>query len=111
MGYKSVKAAYLFGSYEEGKPNKNSDLDLAILLEEDYDQMIKVDILTDLTRNNFDNVDLIILNNASLLLKYEVIKHNKLIYCREDFNFSSYYSRIVRLFLDSNHIFRYRECI
>ncbi len=98
--YNEIKAAYLFGSYAEEEQNRNSDLDIGILLAEDYNKMIKLDILTKLTQNNFDNVDLVIINNASILVKYEVIKHNKLIYCRNDFDFSVYYSKITRLFLD-----------
>jgi predicted nucleotidyltransferase len=98
--YEEIKAAYLFGSYAEGKENINSDLDIGILLDEDYDKMIKLDILTELSQNNFDNIDLVILNEASILLKYQVIKHNQLIYCREDFDFRSYFSKTVRFFLD-----------
>ena len=46
-GYNEIKAAYLFGSYADGKQNKNSDLDMGILLEEEYNKMIKLDILTE----------------------------------------------------------------
>lgn len=98
--YNGIKAAFLFGSYAESKQNSNSDIDLGILLDEDYDKMIKLDLLTKLTQNNFDNVDLVIINNASILVKYEVIKHNNIIYYRKDFDYTSYYSKVVRLFLD-----------
>ena len=98
--YNKIKAAYLFGSCATGKQNRNSDLDIGILLAEDYDEMIKLDILTKLTKSNFDNVDLVIINNVSILVKYEVIKHNQLIYCKEDFDSSAYFSKIIRLFLD-----------
>ncbi|MFW6001691.1 MAG: type VII toxin-antitoxin system MntA family adenylyltransferase antitoxin [Halanaerobium sp.] len=98
--YNQIKAAYLFGSYAEGRENKKSDLDLGILLDENYNKMIKLDILSKLSENNFDDVDLVILNTASILLKYEIVKHNQLIYCREDFDFSSYFSKTVRFFLD-----------
>jgi len=99
-GYNEIKAAYLFGSYADGKQNKNSDLDMGILLDEEYNKMIKLDILTELTQNNFDNIDLVVINNASILVKYEIVKHNRLIYCRNDFDFSAYYSKVVRLYLD-----------
>lgn len=98
--YNNIKAAYLFGSYAEGKENKNSDIDIGILLGENADEMVKIKILTTLTENNFDNIDLVIINKASILVKYEIIKHNKLIYSRNDFNSAAYYSKIVRFFLD-----------
>ena len=65
--YGEIKAAYLFGSYAEGKENVNSDLDNGILLDENYDKMIKLDILTELSQNNFDNIDLVIINDTSKL--------------------------------------------
>ncbi len=99
-GYNEIKAAYLFGSYAVGKQNRNSDLDIGLLLAEDYDLMIKLDILTKLTKNNFDNVDLVIINNVSILVKYEVIKHNQLIFSKDDFDSAAYFSKIVRLYLD-----------
>lgn len=45
--YEEIKVAQLFGSYAEGKENINSDLDIGILLDKNYDQMIKLDILTE----------------------------------------------------------------
>lgn len=99
-GYNEIKAAYLFGSYAEGKQSSDSDLDLGVLLEEGYSKMIKLDILTKLTQNNFDHVDLVIINNASILVKYEVIKHNRLIYRSVDFDSSAFYSKTIRQYLD-----------
>ncbi len=98
--FNEIKAAYLFGSYADGQPTSNSDIDIGILFDEGFNRLKKLDILTTLTQNGFDNVDLVILNNASLLVKYEVVKRNKLIYCRTDFDPSAYFSRIIRLFLD-----------
>lgn len=95
-----VKAAYLFGSYARGEQKTDSDIDIGILLDENFDRIIKLDLLTSLTENGFDDVDLVILNNASILLKYEIVKNNNLIYSRSDFDTSSYFSKIIRLYLD-----------
>ncbi len=98
--FKEIKAAYLFGSYVENKENNLSDLDIGILLNEGYSNMIKLNILTKLTENNFDNVDLVILNNAPPLTQFEVVKHNNLIYQQENFDVPGFYSKVVRTFLD-----------
>ncbi|MCL2772838.1 MAG: nucleotidyltransferase domain-containing protein [Oscillospiraceae bacterium] len=34
-----VKKIYLFGSYAYGEPNKDSDLDLAVIISDDKDQL------------------------------------------------------------------------
>ncbi len=106
MRYNHIKAVYLFGSFAEGKNNKLSDLDLGVLLDNDYNVDIKLDILTDLANYNFCNVDLIILNQAGLLTCFEVVKHNRIIYKRDDFDSSSYYSRIFREFQDFRYLLK-----
>lgn len=98
--YNEIKAAYLFGSYAENKENKYSDLDIALVVEDNSDKMMKLDILTELTKNNFTNVDLVILNSASLLINFEAVKYNKLIYKREDFNAPEFFSFTIRRYLD-----------
>lgn len=98
--FKDIKATYLFGSHAEDRENKYSDLDIGLVLNDGYNPVLKLDILTKLTENNFENIDIVILNQANPLIKYEVIKNNKLIYKQDSFDASSYYSLVVRTFLD-----------
>lgn len=97
----NVQAAYLFGSHATGKANQLSDLDLAILLKEEKNQPeTKLKILKDLTELGYDDIDLVILNNLSIVAKYEVVRHNNLLYTAEDFESDSYFSLIIRKYLD-----------
>jgi len=98
--FKDINAAYLFGSHAEDRENKYSDLDIGLVLNDGYNPMLKLDILIKLTENNFENIDIVILNPANPLIKYEVIKNNKLIYKQDSFDASSYYSLVTRTFLD-----------
>ncbi len=98
--FKDINAAYLFGSHAEDRENKYSDLDIGLVLNDGYNPMLKLDILIKLTENNFENIDIVILNPANPLIKYEVIKNNKLIYKQDSFDASSYYSLAIRTFLD-----------
>ncbi|WP_025640608.1 type VII toxin-antitoxin system MntA family adenylyltransferase antitoxin [Schnuerera ultunensis] len=98
--HKVVKGAYLFGSYAEGKENKFSDLDIGIILDEVYEKNIKIQLLKELSYNGFCNVDLVLLNEAPTMIEFEIVKHNKLIYRREDFNHPVYFSNIIRKGLD-----------
>jgi len=98
--YSNLKVAYLFGSYATNEEDESSDIDIGILLDEDYDRMIKLDILTNLAEQSYCDIDLVILNEADILTTYEVVKHNEIIYKREDFDSNSYFSLSIRKYLD-----------
>lgn len=98
-----IQAVYLFGSQAKNQASVNSDIDIAILLEDNYTKKsgeIKVEIYEELIKAGLDNIDLVILNKASALLKYEVVKENYLLYKKEDFDAASYQSLAIRKYLD-----------
>ena len=99
--FDEIKAAYLFGSYATGNNNKMSDIDIAVLLK-DYckNKNIKLDLLKGLVELGYDDIDLVILNRLSIVGKYEVVKHNNILYKSNDFDANSYFSLIVRKYLD-----------
>ena len=98
--YPDIKAVYLFGSVGSGKTHRESDLDLAIVPSSGNLRGKKLSILTDLARCGICNVDLVILDTDDIVLKYEAVRQNKLIYHTEDFNRGEMYSKTVRQFLD-----------
>ena len=85
--YPSVLSAYLFGSAATGIERKDSDVDIAVRLDENLSssQIITLRFqLMDVFENYFNrNVDIVILNSASLKLIHQVLKRGKLIYARE----------------------------
>jgi len=60
--YPGVRAVYLFGSTASGITHAESDLDLAIVPGDPSARAGRLDILTDLARHGFCNVDLVILD-------------------------------------------------
>jgi hypothetical protein len=98
--YPGIRAVYLFGSHVTGRMHQESDLDLAIAPRTSEVRERKLDILADLVRAGFDHVDLIFLDIDDLVLKYEAIRHNRLIYQTEEFDRGALYSKIVRQYLD-----------
>ena len=56
--------------------------------------------MSDLARKGFCNVDLVFLDTTDIGLKYEAVSPNRLIYQREDFERGTYYSKIIRQYLD-----------
>jgi predicted nucleotidyltransferase len=83
-----VKLAYLFGSQAKGNAREQSDFDIAVLFEEssshpdffDRSVYLKEDL-----RNYFPNeVDIVALNKADSLLKYEVISNGQHLYIENE---------------------------
>lgn len=98
--YSSIEAVYLFGSFASGKSHQESDLDLAIAHSDKQLQNYKLNILSDLAAAGFCNVDLIFLDIKDIVVKYEAVRYNKLIYHKEGFDRGAFYSKIVRQYLD-----------
>ena len=98
--YPGVQAVYLFGSTASGNTNAESDLDLAVVPLDSSVRAAKLDILTDLARNGFCNVDLVILDTENILLKFQAIRQNQLLYSNKEFNSGDYFSLTLRQYFD-----------
>lgn len=98
--YADVQAVYLFGSRAAGRRHGESDIDLAIVPYSSAARSRKLDMLADLARHGFCNVDLVFLDTCDIVLKFEAIRQNRLIYQREDFDRGALYSIVVRQYLD-----------
>lgn len=98
--YPEILAVYLFGSAAAGRSGAKSDLDLAILARSASFEEKKLEILTELARRGYDRVDLVFLNSEDLVLQYEAVRQNRLVYEAEDFDRGETYSKIVRQYLD-----------
>jgi predicted nucleotidyltransferase len=98
--YPEIEAVYVFGSVSHGNVHEESDLDLGIISNvSDFDKK-KIEILADLARFGFCNVDLVFLERDDIVLKYEAVRQNNLVYEGPDFDRGATYSKIVRQFLD-----------
>lgn len=98
--YPGVQAVYMFGSRAAGRVRAGSDLDLAVVPRHDRVREKRLDILADLARHGFCDVDLVFLDTDDIVLKYEAVRQNRLIYQTEDFDRGGFYSLIVRQYLD-----------
>jgi predicted nucleotidyltransferase len=98
--YPAIAAVYLFGSAATGRRQAHSDLDLALVPRSANLRRQKLDILAELARSGFDNVDLLILDSADVVLNYEAVRHNRVIYRTPSFESATFYSNVVRKYLD-----------
>ena len=98
--YPEIDAVYLFGSSVHGMVHPESDLDLAIIPGDRNLRNKKLEILADLARLGFCNVDLVFLDGTDIVLQYEAVRQNTLVYQKPAFDRGETYSRIVRQYLD-----------
>lgn len=98
--FPAIQAVYLFGSSASGRTHVESDLDLAVLADENSLSSQKLDILTELAKNGFCNVDLVILPGDDVVLQYEAVRLNRIVYQRPDFDSAAVFSLFVRRYLD-----------
>jgi len=98
--YPGIQAVYLFGSTASGKAHKESDLDLAILPKKPTLRSQKLDILADLAREGFSDVDLVFLDTKDVVIKFESVRQNRLLYCAKDFDANAFYSLVLRQYFD-----------
>ncbi len=92
--YPDIEAVYLFGSRAAGTAREGSDLDLAVVPRSRSARENKLEILTDLARIGFTDVDLVFLDISDMVLKYEAIRHNRLVYQTADFDRGILFSNV-----------------
>jgi uncharacterized protein len=100
LRYPAIRAVYLFGSVAEGRALADSDLDLAVVPRDSSLREKRLDILTDLARGGFCDVDLVFLDVQDIVLRYEAVRQNQVIYQTGDFDRGEMYSRVIREYLD-----------
>lgn len=93
----SILTVYLFGSQVKDKANKYSDIDIAILFDDTVKEREysgrQIASITSLTEALGKEVDVIVLNRASLFLKYHILKYGIKVYerpHRNEHNFEAY---------------------
>jgi len=75
-------AAYLFGSQAKGNAKPTSDVDVAVLFDESFDPMLRLELMIELEARLGASVDLVILNQANLVLRNQVLKYGRLVFER-----------------------------
>ena len=81
--HEGIAASYIFGSVAKGKKEEAGDLDIAVLLERTYLKSFPIPSLISEFEKAVDcRVDVVVLNRADEILKYEVRRSGKLIFER-----------------------------
>lgn len=75
--------AYIFGSYAQNRIREDSDIDIAIYLKNKIEIDEYLSMKMDLSEVTKREIDLVVLNDATPLLKYEIYKNNILLFTRD----------------------------
>ena len=107
-----VLAVYGFGSRVDDTARAASDVDVAVLLEESLDLAeelrLRATVVEELRR---DDIDLVVLNLATPLLRYEVLARGTRLYCRDEERVDRFEERVLREYLDTAHLRATQEAL
>ena len=106
--------AYLFGSVAKGAAGRLSDVDVAVLLSEGCDLTLdyRLYLMGELAEIIGRETDVVILNEAPPLLRYEVIKCGRILYCKDECERVAFEERTLDEYLDMGRIEReYFKCL
>lgn len=104
---RNVVAAYLFGSYADGSATSTSDIDFAVLLPVDNTSCSELysGLITDIQQAiDTERFDLLLLNKASPLIQYEVVRSGKIIYARSIEELNDYETKARQKYLDTVYL-------
>lgn len=118
-----VELAYLFGSHAKGKTGPLSDIDIGVYLSRSLSRKERFEKRLELTASlstflQTDKVDLVVMNDASPVLNFEIIEPNCLVFERdhalklevEPYIMSRYYDRKYHEdFLNREFVKRFKE--
>jgi len=81
--HKAIAASYIFGSVAKGEKEEPGDIDIAVLLDRAHLKSFPIPSLISEFEKAVDcRVDVVVLNRAGEILKYEVRRSGKLIFER-----------------------------
>jgi uncharacterized protein len=100
----NVVFGLLFGSHAREKANKRSDVDVAVYFKDPPRGMEILDYSTRLSNHIRKDVDLVILNTASPLLRHQVMKHGIRLIIRDRTKFTKFREDTIRLYQDYKYL-------
>lgn len=106
--------AYLYGSLAKKTDNKLSDIDLAIYIDENKKPPssnfgYRSDLIYDLQKFSKKDIDLIILNEVSITLAFNVIKEGKLLFTKSKRIRTEFHDKTMNKYLDLLPLFKVQK--
>lgn len=99
-----VKFAYLFGSQAKGNSAPESDFDIAVLFKGQLSDPLALNEVSNLASDLYKSfpakIDIVSLHYAPLLLKYEVVAHNRVLYCEDENERINFEVLVIKEYID-----------
>ena len=104
---KQVALAYLFGSYAAGTNDLSSDLDLAVLMadQKNQDKKLYLQLFSAIQQTlSTERFDLLNLDDASPLMKMEIVRSGRIIYARTEDELNNFEMKTIQEYLDTAYL-------
>lgn len=98
--FPEIELVYLFGSHAQGVARRDSDLDLAVSAQSGDYAGLKLNLLEQLSIAGFERVDISFFQQATPVLRFQMVRYNRLVYCRPDVSSAALYSRCINEYFD-----------
>ena len=108
VNYPEIQIAYLFGSSKDGVIAVDSDVDVAIYLEEGTSPFSQLNIAAALEDELESPVDVVVLNKANPVLAHEVLRNGFRLFARDEIFRAQMELRIFREYLDNFYYLKRR---
>lgn len=100
-----VQVVYAFGSRSRGSATASSDYDMAILIDGSLELRDELRLRARVVEAlDTDRVDLVVLNTAPPLLRFEVVSTGRRLYARDELAADRFEERATMEFLDTAHM-------
>ena len=106
--FPEISIAYIFGSAKDGVIKSNSDIDIAVLLKNNYEKLIEFKIAAEIEEYFQCKTDVIVMNTANPILKYEVFKNGNRLFERDSKERAIFEVNAFRDYLDNTYFLRRR---
>lgn len=99
-----ILLAFIFGSAVSSRLTKGSDVDVAVLFSKmpDFSEVLK--ITTDISETIGREVDIVVLNNSSPVIRMQVLKNGKLIKSIDNASYNNFFVRTVKEYDDLKYV-------
>ncbi len=101
-----ILCVFLFGSHVQGKPSKFSDMDVCLVLNIDnYSHLMLSQKKLEYSKR-FPGVDIQIFQQLPLYIKVRILKHGKIILCKDEDKIYDLAFSVITEYSDYEHIYR-----
>ncbi|EQB86320.1 hypothetical protein M918_15390 [Clostridium sp. BL8] len=101
---KKIVGVWIIGSYGTEYQREDSDIDFAILFQNDLSLMEEMDVACKISDAiAYENVDIINLKKAPILLQFKTIKEGRTLYERDYIKVSDYIEYVLNRYREEKH--------